>query len=381
MPGTIKHVTLGFLLGAGTAYFGDRARGRQRRAKVRDRLASALRKERMLLDRAVRDAGYRVHGALERVRHPPDDSAVPDQVIIGRVRAQLGRVVTHTHAIDATAAGGVVCLRGPILEAEADRAVREVSRVPGVRDVIDDLERHPSAARIPALQGGERRRRSHQWTPVARGGALLGGAGLALWGLIARRGLIGALATVGGGALAVRGGTNLPLERVLAIMTGRAGIDIRKAIRVNAPVDQVFQLWSRFENFPRFMQHVREVRVSDVDPARSRWTVDGPSGVAVTFEAEILRHEQEREIVWTTLPGQHVEHAGMVRFEPSNGGTCVHVRMRYRPPAGMIGHAIAHVLGWDPKARLDDDLIRMKALLEDGRTRAHGEHVALTDLT
>lgn len=380
MSRTISHMTLGFLLGAGTAYFGDRARGRQRRAKVRDWFARALRRERTLLDKAVRDAGYRVHGAIERARHPPDDSAVPDPVIVGRVRAQLGRIVTHTHAIDATAADGVVCLRGPILEAEADRAVLAASRVPGVRDVIDQLERHASAERIPALQGGGRQRPSPLWTPAARGGALIGGAGLALWGLVARRGLIGALAAVGGGALAVRGGTNLPLGRVLALMTGRAGIDIHKTIRVNAPVDQVFRLWSRFENFPRFMQHVREVSVSEVDPTRSRWTVDGPGGVAVTFEAEIQRREQEREIAWTTVPGQHTEHAGTVRFEPCNSGTCVHVHMRYRPPAGAIGHAIAHVLGWDPKARLDDDLIRMKALLEDGRTRAHGEHVTLADL-
>ncbi|HEX7837778.1 MAG TPA: BON domain-containing protein, partial [Kofleriaceae bacterium] len=153
-------MTFGFLLGAGTAYFGDRARGRQRRAKLRDWLASALRRERALLDKAVRDAGYRVHGALERVRHPQDDSAAPDPVIVGRVRAQLGRIVTHTHAIEATSDGGVVRLRGPILEVEADPAVRAVSRVPGVRDVIDELERHGSAERIPALQGGGRRRGS-----------------------------------------------------------------------------------------------------------------------------------------------------------------------------------------------------------------------------
>lgn len=381
MSRTIRHVTFGVLLGAGVTYFGDRARGRQRRARVRDGLVSALRKERRLFRKAARDARYRVHGALERVRHPPDDELVPEEVLLGRVRAQLGRVVTHTHAIEATVADGVVCLRGPILAAEADPAVLEVSRVPGVRDVIDQLERHATAERIPALQGGGQRRRSEQWTPAARGGGLLGGAGLALWGLARRRGLIGGLAAVGGGALAVRGGTNLPLGRVLAILTGGAAIDVRKTIRVNAPVDQVYHLWSRFENFPKFMQHVRDVRVSDADPTRSRWTVDGPGGVPVTFEAEILRHEQGREIVWTTLSDQPIEHKGMVRFEPSDHGTSVQIRMRYRPPAGMIGHTIAHVLGWDPKARLDDDMVRMKALLEDGYTRAHGEHVALSDLT
>jgi uncharacterized membrane protein len=380
MSRSLRHITFGFLLGAGVVYFGDRSRGRQRRARVRDALASARRKEQRLLGKALRDAAYRVHGAFERARHPQDDSAVPDEVIVGRVRAQLGRVVTHSHAIEATAAAGVVCLSGPVLEAEADRAMREVSRVPGVRDVIDELERHANAERIPALQGGVRPGRSEQWTPAARGAALVGGIGLALWGVVSRRGLISALASVGGCALAVRGGTNLPLERVLALASGRAGIEVRKTIRVNAPVDQVFELWSRYERFPKFMQHVRDVCPSDADPKRSRWTVDGPGGVPWTFEVEILRHKHGREIAWTTVPGQRVAHMGVVRFESSDHATHVHIQMRYFPPAGMIGHAIAHLLGWDPKARLDDDLVRLKALLEDGRTRAHGEHVALSDI-
>lgn len=380
MSRSLRHITFGFLLGTAVAYFGDRSRGRQRRARVWDAIARARRKERRLLGKAMRDAAYRVHGALERVRHPPEDSAVPDQVLVGRVRAQLGRVVTHTHAIEATVADGVVCLSGPILEAEADRAVLEVARSPGVRDVIDKLERHATAERIPALQGGVRPRRSELWTPAARGAALVGGGGLALWGVASRRGLISALAAVGGCALAVRGGTNLPLERVLALVLGRAGIEVHKTIRVNAPIAQVFALWSRFESFPKFMQHVRDVRRSDSDPKRSRWTVDGPGGVPWTFEAEILRHEHGREIAWTTVPGQRLEHMGLVRFEPSDHGTLVHIRMRYCPPAGVIGHAIAHLLGWDPKARLDDDLVRFKALLEDGHTRAHGEHVALSEI-
>ncbi len=54
--------------------------------------------------------------------------------------------------------------------------------------------------------------------------------------------------------------------------------------------------------------------------------------------------------------------------------------MRYCPPAGVIGHAIARLLGSDPRTRLDEDLVRLKALLESGRTRAHGEQVALADI-
>ena len=87
-----------------------------------------------------------------------------------------------------------------------------------------------------------------------------------------------------------------------------------------------------------------------------------------------------REIAWATLPGQLIEHAGIVRFEPVIEGTRLSIRMSYRPPGGLVGHAIAQVLGWDPKARIDDDMVRMKALLEQGRTRAHGDRVSIKDL-
>jgi uncharacterized membrane protein len=85
-------------------------------------------------------------------------------------------------------------------------------------------------------------------------------------------------------------------------------------------------------------------------------------------------------VSWTTLPDQPIEHSGTVRFEPVPGGTRVDIRFSYRPPGGALAHAVAHVLGWDPKARIDDDMIRMKALLEDGHTRAHGERVQAHDL-
>jgi hypothetical protein len=46
----------------------------------------------------------------------------------------------------------------------------------------------------------------------------------------------------------------------------------------------------------------------------------------------------------------------------------------------MLGHAIAHILGFDPKTRMNEDLVRMKTLIEEGHTRAHGEQVSLEDL-
>ena len=43
------------------------------------------------------------------------------------------------------------------------------------------------------------------------------------------------------------------------------------------------------------------------------------------------------------------------------------VTLSYNPAAGAAGHAVASMLGADPKKRLDEDLLRMKTLLEKGR--------------
>jgi hypothetical protein len=50
--------------------------------------------------------------------------------------------------------------------------------------------------------------------------------------------------------------------------------------------------------------------------------------------------------------------------------------MSYNPVAGALGHAIATLFRVDPKRTLDEDLVRLKSLLEEGKTRAHHEPVA-----
>ena len=194
---------------------------------------------------------------------------------------------------------------------------------------------------------------------------------MAGYGLLLRRGLVGSLLGVAGGALAVRAAVNKPLRDV--------PIRVTKSIIVRQPIHIVFDLWSRLDNFPLFMQHVQEVDLQ-VGGNRSRWIVDGPAGSRLEFEAETIDFVPDRLIAWRTLPGQRIEHEGRVRFQSVPDGTRVTVEMTYRPPGGVLGHAIAHLLGWDPKTRMDDDLVRMKALLESGRTRAHHQQVELADL-
>ena len=369
----------GVLLGTALMYLFDPARGRARRARLRDLADHARATERRFLTKATRDAQHRVHGLVQRMRHGPNAS-VDDEVLEARIRSKLGRAASHVGGIDISVKDGEVTLRGPSLMSETNTILRCVREVPGIREVHDELDRH-AIADVPALQGNiARPARAGMWPPSLQLGAIAGGAVMATWGLLARRGLTGALLASAGGALALRGGLNMRIADLVEHAAGRRGIEIQKTIMVRSPVERVFGMWRHVENFPRFMQHVQDVIVDENDANRSRWKVDGPGGSPIEFESAITRVVHLKEIWWRTLPNQRIEHAGMVRFEPVMDGTRVTIRMSYRPPGGLIGHAIAHVLGWDPKARMDDDMVRMKALLEQGRTRAHGGRVAIKDL-
>ncbi len=173
----------------------------------------------------------------------------------------------------------------------------------------------------------------------------------------------GGLAVAGAGLLA-RAVTNLPMKRVVGIGAGRRAVDVQKTMVIDAPVVRVFEVWSAYENFPRFMSNVREVR--DLGDGRSHWTVSGPAGTAVGWDAVITERVPNQVLAWKTIPGAPVEHAGIVRFAPEGDGCRVTVRLSYNPPAGAVGHAVASLFGADPRRQIDDDLQRMKSFVETG---------------
>ena len=147
-----------------------------------------------------------------------------------------------------------------------------------------------------------------------------------------------------------------------ASVVDAATFTVRRTIDIAAPVDEVFRYWERFDNFPKFMPSVLEVR--DLGNCRSHWKVVGPFGRPVEWEAEQTVEKPNRLIGWKTLPGAAVEHAGIVRFTPIAGGTHVEVRLSYNPPGGAIGHGVASLLGVDPRWHMRADLPRMKQAVE-----------------
>ena len=358
--------------GALSMYLLDPDHGRRRRARMRDRVSSGLNRLDDAASVASRDLRNRARGIAHEIRSRFSPEDVPDEILCERVRSRLGWAVSHPGAIEVAALCGRVTLSGAVLEREYVRLLRSVWAVRGVADIEDRLAVYGSATGISALQGGgrtSRRRaglRQESWPPGVR--VIMGATGgaLLLHALAGRRSALGLLGGLAGAALIARSSTNMPIDRLTGVR--RAALELQKCIEVAAPIERVFETFSQLERFPEFMTHVRDVRAKG--DGTSQWTVEGPAGRTISWEAITTRIEPNRLIAWRTLPGSAIEHAGLLRFEPTEGGTRVLVTMSYTPPAGAIGHAIARLFGTDPKSELDDDLLRMKVFLETGR-RAH----------
>jgi uncharacterized membrane protein len=138
---------------------------------------------------------------------------------------------------------------------------------------------------------------------------------------------------------------------------------VEQSIRVNAPASKVYEYWRNFENFPRFMKNVEEVRLSDPDGRRSHWRIKGPLGVDVEFDAQLTQDEPNRAIGWNSTGGS-METTGAVTFQDLGSMTEVHVLMQYYdPPGGTVGEAASRVLQ-SPEKMLQEDLQRFKDIVE-----------------
>jgi uncharacterized membrane protein len=198
------------------------------------------------------------------------------------------------------------------------------------------------------------------------------GAVLTIIGLM-RRGAVGAMLRTLGASMVVGGAGRQALTGIgLPAGDRRRAVDIQKTLYIEAPVDQVYAFWSNYENFPLFMSHVREVE--DLGNGRSRWSVSGPGGVPIEWNASLTQQVPNEVIAWRSEGGSMLDNAGVIRFTPSGSGTRVDLRFCYHPPAGGAGQAVIELLGSDPRTKLNQDLGRMKALLEaTTRSESHGK--------
>jgi uncharacterized membrane protein len=375
-------VTMG--LGAGLMYFLDPQHGERRRTLVRDRANRFVNNLDESIDMAVEDARNRARGVLSEMTARLSDQSAPGWILEERVRSNLGRLARHARTVTVTADGGRVVLSGPVLREDEESIVKTAMRTRGVHGVDNRLQVVDDPQDIPALQGEPSPRRQarpewaqRNWSPATRLLSGVGGSLLTLYGLT-RGGMAKPVLSTAGLVLTARGVTNLDTRSLLGLGLGENAIRANKAINIFAPVDEVYRFWRNFENFPLFMNHVKEITVRE--DGVSTWKVKGPADTTVEFQSRVTQDIPNDSISWETLPDSQVHSSGFVRFDENrDGSTRVTVQMNYVPPAGAVGHAVAQLFGVDPRQAMHDDLIRLKSLLEEGKTSTKEGTVEYTE--
>jgi uncharacterized membrane protein len=142
---------------------------------------------------------------------------------------------------------------------------------------------------------------------------------------------------------------------------------IEDSIEVQVPVQQAYNQWTQFEEFPNFMEGIQSVQ--QLDDTHVHWVAQ-IRGESREWTTEITEQQPDKKVAWKTIEGE-VKNDGVVTFEQVSGGqTRVNVQM------DVEGESSAENVAGDllgvVKSQVRGDLERFKQLIEnrDGETGA-----------
>ena len=140
---------------------------------------------------------------------------------------------------------------------------------------------------------------------------------------------------------------------------------ILKAIEVDSPVHRVYNQWTRFEDFPRFMQGVKKVIL--LDDQRLKWETEF-SGTTKEWYATITDLTPDQRIAWESEDGEYV--AGIVTFEPiGTSRTRLNLKLFYDSKGSRRGDDKFLSSASD---RVEEDLQRFRKFIEDQHRASNG---------
>ena len=141
---------------------------------------------------------------------------------------------------------------------------------------------------------------------------------------------------------------------------------VGRTVSINKPAQEIYEQWRDFTRFPAFMENV--VSVEDLGAGRSKWKVKAPLGATVDLVTRITEDQPGVTIAWESDLDSDVETEGRVEFfEVAPGrGTGVRLTLKYDPPGGLPGRAVAKNLQREPNIQARRDLRRFKMLMETG---------------
>jgi uncharacterized membrane protein len=157
-----------------------------------------------------------------------------------------------------------------------------------------------------------------------------------------------AAAVVGVAAMDVVSAAGLSRNRTVQKLVGP--IHVTRAVTIRRPPADVYAFFRNLENLPRVMQHLESVRIVN---GHSIWRAKAPAGLSIEWKAEIVQ-DRPNEVL------------ACFAAAPRDRGTELLVELKYDPPAGAIGAAMAKLFGEEPSLQIASDLRRVKQVLETG---------------
>lgn len=140
---------------------------------------------------------------------------------------------------------------------------------------------------------------------------------------------------------------------------------IEVSVRIQRPVGEVFSFYRDFKNLPSFLGDV--MSIEQTGQATSRWTIQGPLGIRVSWTIRVTEERPNAVIRYETVTLPALRTSWEIHFAPGSGAGETEVREVMKAPLGRLGRAALALIGKFPAEEVSANLRRLKEVMEIGR--------------
>jgi uncharacterized membrane protein len=143
---------------------------------------------------------------------------------------------------------------------------------------------------------------------------------------------------------------------------------VNDSIEVQVPVQQAYNQWTQFEEFPKFMDRIQSVL--QLDDTHVQWVAE-IRGQKREWTTEIIDQQPDEKISWKTISGE-IKNDGIVTFEKVGDDT-TRINVEMDVQSESAAENVAGELLGIVKTQVHGDLERFKQLIEN-RDEATGAY-------
>lgn len=155
-----------------------------------------------------------------------------------------------------------------------------------------------------------------------------------------------------------------PERRQFMQRSQREQNSIAASVTIQRPVDEVFTFYRDFKNLSCFLGDV--MRVEQIGPATSRWTVQGPLGIRANWTIKVTEERTNELIRYETVTLRALKTYWEIYFARGREAGETEVREMMKVPLGTLGRAALALIGKFPAQEVASNLHRLKQLMEKG---------------